>query len=232
MLPRCSRARLAPRPRKGATMPTNPRTPVLALLRPHRRRLLAAAVVTLAASGLALVQPAVLQSLVDTAGTHAPPLTLVGVLALAVVAESLCRGAAVYHVMSASESVTLDLRATLAQHALRLPLRRLETTRRGDLVARAVTMCERDERPRHDGRRRDSCRAATVECGRRSRQRQGRGGGPGAERRAPSGHVPRAPVHPHSCCPPHGRHRDTAHTSSGERLWSRRWWDVPVRVPP
>lgn len=117
-------------------MPTNPRTPVLALLRPHRRRLLAAAVVTLAASGLALVQPAVLQSLVDTAGTHAPPLTLVGVLALAVVAESLCRGAAVYLVMSASESVTLDLRATLAQHALRLPLRRLETTRRGDLVTR------------------------------------------------------------------------------------------------
>lgn len=109
---------------------------VLSALRPHTKAVSAALALTLLASLLAVAQPVALKRLVEALGASGRALGPLGLLVGVTLAEATCRGLVVYLVQSTSEHVTRDLRIDLVRHVLRLPIRRLDAARRGDLVTR------------------------------------------------------------------------------------------------
>lgn len=107
-----------------------------AVARSQSRASVGAVLLTLVATALALAQPLALRALVDRLGGAGPVLPVVGLLIGATLGEAAVRGLTTWWVQTTSEELTLDLRTGLVAHVLSLPLRTLEQTRRGDLVAR------------------------------------------------------------------------------------------------
>ncbi len=114
---------------------------VLALLRPYRWQLVAAAILLVITDGLGLLYPLVIRSLLNTIlGKHnAGLLNLVVVFLLVVFVLQAGFGALQgYLVTSFGERLSFDLRTTLFRHLQRLSLSFFDSRRTGELMSRVT----------------------------------------------------------------------------------------------
>jgi ABC-type multidrug transport system fused ATPase/permease subunit len=109
---------------------------LLPLLRPHRRPLVGAAVLSLVAAGGALAQPALVARVIEAVGAGRELLRAVGLLVLVLVAASALNAVQQYVLQRTAEGVVLSTRRTLADRLLRLPVAEYDRRRTGDLMSR------------------------------------------------------------------------------------------------
>ena len=114
---------------------------VLALLRPYRWQLIAAAILLVITDGLGLLYPLVIRSLLNTILGHhnAGLLNLVVVFLLVVfVLQAIFGALQSYLVTSFGERLSFDLRTTLFRHLQRLSLSFFDSRRTGELMSRVT----------------------------------------------------------------------------------------------
>jgi ABC-type multidrug transport system fused ATPase/permease subunit len=109
---------------------------LLPLLRPHRRPLAAAAVLSLVAAAGALAQPALVAQVIEAVGAGAELLPAIGLLVVVLVASSALGAVQQYLLQRTGEGVVLSTRRTLADRLLRLPVAEYDRRRTGDLMSR------------------------------------------------------------------------------------------------
>jgi ABC-type multidrug transport system fused ATPase/permease subunit len=107
------------------------------LARGYRRSILGAAALSLLGSLLALTQPLLARVAVDGAAGGALPWPVIGALTGLFVAQASALALARYVQAHTGETMTRDLRRTVAGHLLRVRLSVLDDGRIGDLIARA-----------------------------------------------------------------------------------------------
>ncbi|WP_051476972.1 ABC transporter ATP-binding protein [Arthrobacter sp. Br18] len=105
-------------------------------LRGHIRVLIAAAVVSLFATGLSVVQPLMVQQLVNAVSGGEPAVRFVWLLVAITLAGAIFSAAQSYLLQRTAESVVLGLRRSLIGHLLGLPIREFDKRRVGDLMSR------------------------------------------------------------------------------------------------
>ena len=109
---------------------------LLPLVRPHRRPLFAAAVLSLVAAAGALAQPALVARVIEVVGAGGELLPAVGLLVAVLVASSALGAVQEYLLQRTAEGVVLSTRRTLADRLLRLPVAEYDRRRTGDLMSR------------------------------------------------------------------------------------------------
>jgi ABC-type multidrug transport system fused ATPase/permease subunit len=109
---------------------------LLPLVRPHRRPLAAAAVLSLVAAAGALAQPALVARVIEVVGAGGELLPPVGLLLVVLVASSALGAVQEYLLQRTAEGVVLSTRRTLADRLLRLPVAEYDRRRTGDLMSR------------------------------------------------------------------------------------------------
>ncbi|QXG74340.1 ABC transporter ATP-binding protein/permease [Modestobacter sp. L9-4] len=109
---------------------------LLPLLRPHRRALAAAAVLSLVSAAASLAQPALVGRVISAVGSGGA--VLPGVLALVVVLvlASVLGAGQQFLLQRTAEGVVLSTRRLLADRLLRLPVAEYDRRRTGDLMSR------------------------------------------------------------------------------------------------
>lgn len=108
---------------------------LLALLHGRWRAASLAVVVSIAAAGLSLAQPLVVNRLIETIGDQ--PITWwIVLLVVLVLATAILEGARQYIMTKLAESVVLGVRQNLISRLLRLPVSVYDSHRTGDLVTR------------------------------------------------------------------------------------------------
>jgi ABC-type multidrug transport system fused ATPase/permease subunit len=109
---------------------------LLRLVRGHRTWILVAVTLTLAASGLAMVQPLVVKWLIDSARgkpiVWSAVVLLIGLFAGQALVQTFGR----YVLARTSEGIVLGIRLNLIDHVLRLPMPAYDRYRIGDLISR------------------------------------------------------------------------------------------------
>src|SRR4051794_18785733 len=109
---------------------------LLPFLRDHRRTLLVVGLLSLAAAGCSLAQPALVRSVLDGVSAGRPVAGAVaGLVSLLLVAAAL-GGVRDYLLQSTAEGLVLSSRRRLAGHLLRLPISEYDQRRTGDLLSR------------------------------------------------------------------------------------------------
>src|ERR1700694_1365850 len=114
---------------------------VLALLRPYRWQLIAAAILLVITDGLGLLYPLVIRSLLNSIRSHHNPsfLNLVVVFLLIVfVLQAVFGALQSYLVTSFGERLSFDLRTLLFRHLQRLSLSFFDSRRTGELMSRVT----------------------------------------------------------------------------------------------
>ena len=106
------------------------------LVRPHRRPLAAAAVLSLVAAAGALAQPALVARVIEAVGAGRALLPAVGLLVVILLASSALGAVQEYLLQRTAEGVVLSTRRTLADRLLRLPIAEYDRRRTGDLMSR------------------------------------------------------------------------------------------------
>jgi ABC-type multidrug transport system fused ATPase/permease subunit len=109
---------------------------LLPLLRPHRRPLLAGALLSLVAAAGALAQPALVGRVIAAVGDGDPLLPVASLLLLVLVGSALLAAAQQYLFQRTAEGVVLTTRRTLTDRLLRLPVAEYDRRRTGDLMSR------------------------------------------------------------------------------------------------
>ena len=109
---------------------------LLPYLRPHRRTLVAVAVLTAVGSLLALASPLLTRAVLDGVRESRPTGGVVALLLLTVVGGALVGGVERYLLQRTAEGVVLGARTSLAAHLLRLPVAEHDARRSGDLLSR------------------------------------------------------------------------------------------------
>jgi ABC-type multidrug transport system fused ATPase/permease subunit len=109
---------------------------LLPLLRPHRRPLAVAAVLSLIAAAGALAQPVLVARVIEAVGAGRQVLPAVGLLVVVLVAASALGAVQQYLLQRTAEGVVLSTRRTLADRLLRLPVAEYDRRRTGDLMSR------------------------------------------------------------------------------------------------
>ena len=109
---------------------------LLPYLRPHRRTLVAVAVLTAVGSLLALASPLLTRAVLDGVRESRPTGGAVALLLLTVVGGALVGGVERYLLQRTAEGVVLGARTSLAAHLLRLPVAEHDARRSGDLLSR------------------------------------------------------------------------------------------------
>jgi ABC-type multidrug transport system fused ATPase/permease subunit len=112
---------------------------VLRIVEGHRRWIMVAVTLTLAASALGLVQPLLVKQVIETAGTGPIAWSFVGLLIALFTGQSLVQAGARYVLARTGEGVVLGVRLDLIGHMLRLHMPAYDQHRIGDLIARAST---------------------------------------------------------------------------------------------
>ncbi|GIE33898.1 putative ABC transporter ATP-binding protein [Actinoplanes italicus] len=107
------------------------------LARGYRRSILGAAALSLLGSLLALTQPLLARVAVDGAAAGSLPWPVIGALTGLFAAQASALALARYLQAQTGETMTRDLRRTVAGHLLRVRLSVLDDGRIGDLIARA-----------------------------------------------------------------------------------------------
>lgn len=105
-------------------------------LRDHRRSLIWVAIVSLFATAFAVVQPLMLQQLIDAVAAEEAVAGLVIVLVSVTLAEALSSGIQTYLLQSTAERVVLGVRRSVVRSLLALPVRVFDSRRVGDLMSR------------------------------------------------------------------------------------------------
>ena len=106
------------------------------LLRPHRRALAGAAVLSLVSAAAALAQPALVGRVVGAVGSGRAVLPGVAALVVVVVAAAVLGAGQQYLLQRTAEGVVLTTRRTLTDRLLRLPVAEYDRRRTGDLMSR------------------------------------------------------------------------------------------------
>lgn len=109
------------------------------LFRPYRYRAVLACVISLVAATLALLQPVLVQRIVNNLTLNEPVQWAVTVLAVVAVSEALVSGFQHYLLSQIGESFVLGLRTSLASRLLRWPIREHDQRSKGDLISRFGT---------------------------------------------------------------------------------------------
>jgi ATP-binding cassette subfamily B protein len=109
---------------------------LLPLLRPHRRPLLGAAVLSLVAAAGALAQPALVARVIEAVGAGRSLLPAVLTLVAVLVASAALGALQQYLLQRTAEGVVLTTRRTVADRLLRLPVAEYDRRRTGDLMSR------------------------------------------------------------------------------------------------
>ncbi|MGY1839371.1 MULTISPECIES: ABC transporter ATP-binding protein [unclassified Modestobacter] len=109
---------------------------LLPLLRPHRRALAAASVLSLVAAAAALAQPALVGRVIAAVGAGDPVLPLVLTLVVVLVAAAFLGAGQQYLLQRTAEGVVLTTRRRLVDRLLRLPIAEYDRRRTGDLMSR------------------------------------------------------------------------------------------------
>ncbi|MGY1601985.1 ABC transporter ATP-binding protein [Geodermatophilus sp. SYSU D00815] len=125
----------APGPAADEVATARPRD-LLPLLRPHRRALALAAVLSLAGGLAALAQPALIARVIDAVGRGGGLVGPVVVLLVVLVAAALLGAAQQFLLQRTAEGVVLTTRRTLTERLLRLPVAEYDRRRTGDLMSR------------------------------------------------------------------------------------------------
>ncbi|MGY1724089.1 ABC transporter ATP-binding protein [Blastococcus sp. SYSU DS0533] len=133
----------APTPADGATPAGGAEPPpaarlrdLLPLLRPHRRRLLLAAGLSLVGAAAALAQPALVARVIDVVGAGEPLLPAVGLLVVVLLAASALSALQQFVLQRTAEGFVLTTRLSLVDRLLRLPVAEYDRRRTGDLMSR------------------------------------------------------------------------------------------------
>ncbi|HEV7728109.1 MAG TPA: ABC transporter ATP-binding protein [Modestobacter sp.] len=106
------------------------------LLRPHRRALAGAAVLSLVSAAAALAQPALVGRVVGAVGSGRAVLPGVAALVVVLVAAAVLGAGQQYLLQRTAEGVVLTTRRTLTDRLLRLPVAEYDRRRTGDLMSR------------------------------------------------------------------------------------------------
>jgi ABC-type multidrug transport system fused ATPase/permease subunit len=109
------------------------------IARGHGRWMLTAVALTLAGSGIAMVQPLLVKNLIDGAGTGPVAWSGIAVLGVLFVGQAVIRTLARYLLMRTGEQIVLSVRLGLVNHLLRLRMAIFDGRRIGDLLSRAGT---------------------------------------------------------------------------------------------
>lgn len=104
-------------------------------VRPHRRSLVLALVLSLLGSAATIAQPLVVADIVDSFASGIAPAMMI-LLAVLLVFSALLTCLQQLILERSSERLVFDMRLRLISHVLRLPIGVLEHRRRGDLVSR------------------------------------------------------------------------------------------------
>ena len=126
-----SRALSAP-----ATKPVGSISAFLPYLREHRATLIVIALISIVGAGLILVQPLLVQALIDRVSTGGPLTGLVVLLVVAALGDSVFGAVQSFLLQRTAEGVVLRARRTLIGHLLRLPIVEYDRRRIGDLISR------------------------------------------------------------------------------------------------
>jgi ABC-type multidrug transport system fused ATPase/permease subunit len=108
----------------------------LPLLRPHRRALAGAAVLSLVSAAAALAQPAMVGRVVGAVGSGRAVLPGVAALVVVLVVAAVLGAGQQYLLQRTAEGVVLTTRRTLTDRLLRLPVAEYDRRRTGDLMSR------------------------------------------------------------------------------------------------
>jgi ABC-type multidrug transport system fused ATPase/permease subunit len=114
---------------------------LLDLVRGHTARIALGIVLTLAASGLGLIQPMLVKDMIELAGVHSSLDLTIVLLAGLFVAQAVLHAVAGYMLARISEKIVLELRLKLVSHLLRLRIPVYQRFRTGDLLSRANADC-------------------------------------------------------------------------------------------
>lgn len=109
---------------------------LLPLLRPHRRRLLLAAGLSLVGAAAALAQPALVARVIDVVGAGEPLLPAVGLLVVVLLLAAALGALQGFVLQSTAEGFVLTTRLALVDRLLRLPVAEYDRRRTGDLMSR------------------------------------------------------------------------------------------------
>jgi ABC-type multidrug transport system fused ATPase/permease subunit len=109
---------------------------LLPLLRPHRRPLVAGALLSLVAAVGALAQPALVGRVIAVVGAGDPLLPVVSLLLLVLVGSAALAAGQQYLFQRTAEGVVLTTRRRLTDRLLRLPVAEYDRRRTGDLMSR------------------------------------------------------------------------------------------------
>jgi ABC-type multidrug transport system fused ATPase/permease subunit len=112
---------------------------VLGIVRGHRRWIVGAVTLTLAASALSMAQPLLVKQVIEAAGTGPIAWSIIALLIALFVGQAFVQGVAGYVLARTSEGIVLDIRRDLIGHLLRLHMPAYDRHRLGDLIARAST---------------------------------------------------------------------------------------------
>lgn len=105
-------------------------------LREHRGALVLVAVVSLFATAFAVVQPLMLQQLINTVGAGGSAGRFLGLLIGVTLAQAVFGGLQQYLLQRTAESVVLGVRRTVVRRLLSLPIPVFDARRVGDLMSR------------------------------------------------------------------------------------------------
>ncbi|SDY23473.1 ATP-binding cassette, subfamily B [Modestobacter sp. DSM 44400] len=106
------------------------------MLRPHRRALVGAAVLSLVSAAAALAQPALVGRVVGAVGSGRTVLPGIGALVVVLVAAAVLGAGQQYLLQRTAEGIVLTTRRTLTDRLLRLPVAEYDRRRTGDLMSR------------------------------------------------------------------------------------------------
>ena len=123
-------------PAQAAPLPSAGLRELLPLLRPHRRALLGAAVLSLVSAGASLAQPALVGRVIAAVGSGGAVLPGVLLLVVVLVAASVLGAGQQYLLQRTAEGVVLSTRRMLTDRLLRLPVAEYDRRRTGDLMSR------------------------------------------------------------------------------------------------
>ncbi|MEU7133429.1 ABC transporter ATP-binding protein [Streptomyces sp. NPDC046261] len=105
----------------------------------HRKALFLALALSLVAAAMGLAQPMLATKTINEFSHHRPYLLLTVVLGVVFVVEAIVSACAHYSLERTSEGIVLGLRQRLVGKLLRLPMRRYERHRLGDLLTRTTS---------------------------------------------------------------------------------------------
>ena len=111
---------------------------VFSYLSPFKAILIVVCLMSIASSAASLLQPLIVNNLVDSAGSLQSIGYLPALIILVLITGSILNGVQQYFIQKVAESVARDARTQLVRKILRIPLQSLEQYTKGDILSRVI----------------------------------------------------------------------------------------------